>query len=80
MAGSLAAKRRYVERHREAIRYRRDLNDWIEVCVSCHRKMDMTDQKRRKIGEANRARVVSAETRAKLSAAAKRRWEQSRGS
>jgi hypothetical protein len=60
--------------------YRRDLNDYIELCVPCHKRRDMTDQKRRKISDANRQRLVSAETRAKLSAATTRRWEQSRGS
>jgi hypothetical protein len=60
--------------------YRRDVTDYLELCVSCHRKLDMTQEKRRKIGDAAKGRPVAAETRAKLSAATKRRWEQSRAS
>lgn len=41
--------------------YHRDLNDYVELCCSCHRKRDMTPEKR-----------------AKISAAMRRRWEQSR--
>ena len=60
--------------------YRRDVADYIELCVSCHKKRDMTEQKRRKIGDASRGRPVSAETREKLRQATLRRWEQSRES
>lgn len=38
--------------------YRRDVADYRELCVSCHRKADMTDEKRRKISEANRRRYA----------------------
>jgi hypothetical protein len=58
--------------------YRRDLDDYIELCVSCHKRRDMTDQKRRKIGDASRGRPVSAETREKLRQATLRRWAKSR--
>jgi hypothetical protein len=32
--------------------YKRYINDFRQLCVSCHRKVDMTDQKREKIRQA----------------------------
>jgi len=29
--------------------YKRDLNDYIRLCASCHRNFDMTDEKRKKL-------------------------------
>lgn len=44
-------------------KYKKDLSDWIQLCSSCHRKMDITDVTRAKQAEnarrtKNRSRVV----------------------
>lgn len=59
--------------------YKRDLNDWIELCSSCHQRFDMTEAKRERLRKMSQIpRVLSDETRAKLRAAALRGWEKRR--
>jgi hypothetical protein len=55
--------------------YHRNLDDWVEVCPSCHKRRDpMSESGRARIAAANRKRIVSADTRAKLSASSKKGW------
>lgn len=34
-------------------KYKRDISDWKQLCISCHRKFDITDETRRKLSIAN---------------------------
>lgn len=58
--------------------YVRDVRMYVELCLSCHRRFDMTPQRRRRIGDASRGRPVSEQTRQKLREASLRWWSTSR--
>jgi len=51
--------------------YKKDRNNFIQLCPSCHRKYDFTEEQRSKQSKAAKGRVFSKQTRKKISLAGK---------
>jgi len=47
--------------------YDYDINNFKQLCISCHKKYDMTQERKDKISKYQREKVVSEETKKKLS-------------
>lgn len=60
--------RRYQWALKKGCMYEYDIDNFMQLCASCHKKYDMTDETRAKISAAMKQRMVSSETRAKISA------------
>lgn len=53
--------------------FKRDVNDYISLCPSCHRKYDYTDEHRKNLSLAHMGHKPSMETRKKMGESRKRK-------
>lgn len=67
--------KRYEYALRKGFKHEHNRDNYIMLCVSCHRRMDDTPERREKIRQANLGKVMSEETKNRMSKSVRKTYQ-----